>query len=153
MIEDRWRTVALPEGIKGDLLTSLQAQFTTSRETADLQQASLRTEKAKLLNRRKRLMEAIYAEAVPLEEIADEQKRLAAQIAAVDARMQGTQAEYSVVSENLIKAIDLAADCGRPYADAPDACSTKPFSRSSTSRTTASPGNSRNRSSPSARTA
>lgn len=91
-----------------------------ARDAADLEKRRLLGEKAKVVNRRKRLMESIYAGAVPLEEIAGEQEKLSRQLANVEERLANLSGETTRVEDGLSRALDLASNCHQAYRGAPD---------------------------------
>lgn len=119
-VEDLWARTELPAEARDGIEAALETELAAARQAADLQRKQLTSEKTKLTNRRKRLMEAIYAGAVPLEDIAEEQRTLSTQLAAVDAGLAGAEAEHATIVDNLTKALDLATNCSTAYQAASD---------------------------------
>lgn len=137
-VEELWARTELSIRAREGIGAALESELAAARQAADLQRKQLATEKTKLTNRRKRLMEAIYAGAVPLKDIAEEQRTLAAQLTAVDAGLAGAEAEHATTEDNFSKALELATNSHAAYRDAGDdvrRLSTRRSSRSSTSMT------------------
>ena len=82
--------------------------------------ADLKREKDKLERQRDKLMEAHYAGAIPVDLLGREQERISRSLRDVETRLSATVSEFETIEGNLGKALDLAADCGAAYQQAPD---------------------------------
>ena len=72
----------------------------------------------KLTGERKKLLDAHYADAIPLDLLKSEQARITAEIATTEQRLHSVDADYDNAERNLHAAISLIADCERAYRDA-----------------------------------
>jgi hypothetical protein len=70
---------------------------------------------------RKKLLEAHYADAIPLDLLKTEQARLTAGIAAAEGRLAEVEADFKKAETNLDRALSLVGDCEAAYREASDA--------------------------------
>ncbi len=80
----------------------------------------LRREKNTIERQRKKLLDAHYNDAIPLDLLKSEQKRLAKQLAAIDHEINAYEAIFTFALEKLEEAIEIVKDCGVAYKLAPD---------------------------------
>ena len=73
-----------------------------------------------LRDERKKLLDAHYADAIPLELLKTEQARITAEITNSETRLQAVDNDYNAAEANLTKALSLVQDCEAAYLDAPD---------------------------------
>src|SRR5262249_43602185 len=73
----------------------------------------------RLLAQREKLLQAHYAEAVPLDLLRQEQQRIASALARIEEQEAATDDQQELVEENLARALELAADCEAAYLSAP----------------------------------
>lgn len=73
-----------------------------------------------LENERKKLLDAHYADAVPLDLLKTEQARIAAEVKVVQERLATLEGNYAAAEANLNKAIALVQDCEAAYLNASD---------------------------------
>ena len=81
---------------------------------------SLTARRTNLENQRRRLLQAHYAGAVPLELLKEEQNRMSHELAAIQHELDGYKADARLVRAHLSQALDLLEDCHRMYTAAPD---------------------------------
>ena len=115
LVEDHWATVRLDPGLRDAVEDGLRTELATRRTEAESEHKQLAAEKAKLTGQRKKLMEAIYSGAVPLDLIAGEQERISSQLTAIEQRINTTTATFEEIEANLATALDLARDCHAAY--------------------------------------
>jgi site-specific DNA recombinase len=72
----------------------------------------------RLENHRTKLLRAHYDDAIPLELLKAEQKRITREMADCEEIVRQSQIEYAAIEANLEKALKLASACGREYAKA-----------------------------------
>jgi site-specific DNA recombinase len=72
----------------------------------------------KLQGERKKLLDAHYADAIPLELLKTEQARISAEVNAAEGRLLATAADSDNTERNLHAAISLIGDCERAYREA-----------------------------------
>ncbi|MSW92153.1 MAG: hypothetical protein F2812_11175 [Actinobacteria bacterium] len=75
---------------------------------------------AKLHDERKKVLDAHYADAIPLDLLKTEQARITAEIAATETRLAAADNDFAAAEANLIKALALIEDCEGAYLNAPD---------------------------------
>ena len=73
-----------------------------------------------LEDERRRLLQAHYAGAVPLELLKEEQGRLGRELAGIQRQFDAYQADATLVRAHVEQALDLLEDCYRLYTAAPD---------------------------------
>jgi site-specific DNA recombinase len=121
LVEDHYGTIQLPaelgEIIERKLRGDLQAHYADARA----QRTRHERQRARLLKERDKLLQAHYAEAVPLDLLRSEQKRITAQLAQIDQDLTSSDDHQALIEDNLRKALDLASDCQAAYRDAPPA--------------------------------
>lgn len=76
------------------------------------------TQKQRLINERARLLQAHYANAVPLDLLKTEQDRISRQLTEIESRLTTAYLEFDRIEEWLDKALDYAVNCGRAYLTA-----------------------------------
>ena len=75
---------------------------------------------AKLRDERKKLLEAHYADAIPLELLKTQQTRIARDITNAESRLAHLEGDFTSAKTNLTKALALVQDCHAAYLSAPD---------------------------------
>ena len=93
-------------------LDRIYVQQATASKNLASQREKLKTEQAKLL-------QAHYADAIPLELMKQEQQRITRQISAIDKEIAGYTANRQQVEDHLAQALDLLEDCHKLYQHAP----------------------------------
>lgn len=83
-IYDRY---SLPPEIRGSLEKTLQQRIVDEREKYAVELDGLRREKDVLERKRKKLLEAHYSDAIPLDLLKSEQQKIAKQLAAIDSQI------------------------------------------------------------------
>ena len=79
----------------------------------------LELEKDKHERKQRKLLEAHYADAIPLNLFKEEQTAIADAIAAIDRQLSLHDARFGEVKEKLSKALEIMEDCGAAYRAAP----------------------------------
>ena len=78
----------------------------------------LQKEKAKLEHKRKKLLEAHYNDAIPLDLLKSEQKDIAKKLSAINHDIQMHNSTFEEILSNLKAALDMIEDCGTTYRKA-----------------------------------
>jgi site-specific DNA recombinase len=115
MIEEYWATVRLDPDLRNLVEQGLRTELAASRREAEAERKHLVAEKASLQAKRKKLIEAIYSGAVPMDLIASEQEAITSQLAGIEERLGTAAQAIEVVEANLVAALDLARDCHGAY--------------------------------------
>ena len=91
-----------------------------STDKIAVERKEMEAEKDKLERKQKKLLEAYYADSLPLNLFKDEQKQLEDALAAIDRRIQLQVENSAEIEERLRLSLDLMEDCGKLYAAASD---------------------------------
>ena len=119
-IEEHYRRIQLDPSLRAGIEELVRDEFRTAQSRMEGVRADLKREKDKLERQREKLMEAHYAGAIPVELLGREQERISRSLRDVETRLSATLSEFETIEGNLGKALDLAADCGAAYQQAPD---------------------------------
>lgn len=90
------------------------------KKNYDAELDGLRRERDKLERKRKKLLEAHYDDAIPLDLLKEEQQKIAKQLAAIEHQEKAHEATFEEISERLTDALELVEDCGKTYRLAAD---------------------------------
>ena len=93
------------------------------QKTADesaVERRGLELEKDKLERKQRKLLEAHYADAIPLDLFKEEQDTIADIIAAIDRQLDLHGILFGEVREKLSKTLDIMEGCGKTYRTAPE---------------------------------
>ena len=85
-----------------------------------MERRRLERRQRRLLDERAKLLQAHYADAVPLELLRTEQKRIADALTHIDQRLKATDYEHELVDANLKAALALATNAQAMYITAAD---------------------------------
>ena len=119
-IEEHYRRIQLDPSLRAGIEELVREEFRTAQSRMEGVRADLKREKDKLERQRDKLMEAHYAGAIPVDLLGREQERISRSLRDVETRLSATVSEFETIEGNLGKALDLAADCGAAYQQAPD---------------------------------
>ena len=119
-VEQIYEQYSLPSHIRQFVEEWLKDNISKESEKYNAELDELRREKEKLEHRQKKLLEAHYNDAIPLELMKSEQAGITKQLAAIESQIKLHGAEFTFVLENLEKALELLEDCGTTYKMAPD---------------------------------
>ncbi len=119
-VQEIYDHYSLPADMRGYLEKCLQDRIESEREKHDVQLDGLRREKDKLEHQRKKLLEAHYNDAIPLDLMKSEQQKIAKQLAAIEHEIDASKYTFDNVEKRLKEALDLIEDCGTTYRMASD---------------------------------
>ena len=115
LVEDHYRTVQPSQQLLDDLrdliLDELEKQRGDAETERDLQRRRIRN----LTDERKKLLDAHYADAIPLDLLKIEQDRIASELTAAEERLAAVDIGFETVETNLARAIDFAVDWNGAY--------------------------------------
>ncbi len=113
-----YKTVQLPEdeierlrAFLGEQIDALIKEHGRERES---QERRLR----KLEGERQKLLDAHYADAIPLDLLKTEQDRITTEIASAEGRLAAVASNFKVAKTNLERALTRVGDCAAAYAEA-----------------------------------
>jgi site-specific DNA recombinase len=113
-----YATVQLPEDEVARLRAFLDQELAKLRSDAEREQGVQERRLRKLQGEREKLLQAHYADAIPLDLLKSEQDRLATAIASAEGRLTAIAADYKTAETNLHKALTRAGDCQAAYDEA-----------------------------------
>ena len=119
-VEQIYDSYSFPPKIADYLKDWLKQNIEKERDKYMTELDGLRREKDKLERQRKKLLEAHYNDAVPLDLLKSEQQKIAKQLAAIHHQMDTYENTFTTVIERLDDAIELISDCGTTYRLAND---------------------------------
>ena len=119
-IESIYDEYQLPSEVRILLEAQVLKIITQEKAKHDKEIAGLKGEKAKLENRRKKLLEAHYNDAIPIDLLKEEQKKIAKELAAIEHEIKTHDTTFDKIAENLQVALDIVENCGNAYRNASD---------------------------------
>lgn len=119
-IEKLYERISISKDLRQQLEDWINQKIKTSADEFDKERTRLEREKDKLERKRQKLLEAHYAEAIPLDLLKTEQETIAKALMNIDTEINSHDTHYEVLQDNLKQAFDLIEDCGRAYKLAPD---------------------------------
>ena len=106
------------------LLQTLRSYITDELDAvtneAQHQHAAHGSRRTRLLNQREKLLQAHYADAIPLSLMKSEQKRITAELDAMERQLAASHHDHEVVVANLEAALEFTAKIGQAYQAASD---------------------------------
>ena len=118
-VEQIYDSLSVPPDIREQLQAALKNVIENERRKSAAELDGLQKEKAKLEHRRKKLLEAHYNDAIPLDLMKSEQKEISKKLSAIDFDIKMHNTTFDEIMDNLEAALDLIEDCGRTYRAAP----------------------------------
>ena len=119
-VEQIYDRYSFPTAVREYMENFLQDGIKTERQKYETELDGLRREKDKLEHQRKKLLEAHYNDAIPLDLMKSEQQKIAKQLAVIDSEVKAHECAFESISERLSEALELMEDCGRTYRLAED---------------------------------
>lgn len=93
----------------------MESELRDATKHAETVRRDLTTERQRLTDQRKKLLDAHYAGAVPLDLLKQEQDRITALIEGIDGRLEAETGDFEKVLANLDRAVALIRDCHGAY--------------------------------------
>ena len=119
-IEKIYDTYQLPADMRILLEAHLQKIIAQEREKYQSELDGLKGQKTALENKRKKLLEAHYSDAIPLDLLKSEQQKIAKELAGVEHEIKMHDMTFEQIASNLKTALDIVEDCGQAYRNASD---------------------------------
>ena len=98
----------------------LVSQIETLSKKFRVELDRLKQQKDKLEREQRKLLQAHYADAIPLHLLREEQERINKSLSAIKSQMEAYRADYEEVVQNMNLTFELLDDCGRAYKLAGD---------------------------------
>lgn len=118
LVEDLYRRVQLPPSWVKKLTEELEAEIVDRQAEASANRVVLTKKLAKLADERQKLLQAFYANAIPLELLKTEQDRVTAAEQSAKAELVVTEDDLAGWQDVLSTAIQLAGNCHAAYLKA-----------------------------------
>ena len=119
-MQEVYRRLHVSEADRQEIERYLLAELARIEEEKDRSVRSLTVRRTNLEDERRRLLQAHYGGAVPLELLKEEQDRLGRELAGIQRQLDAYQADAKLVRAHVEQALDLLEDCYRLYMAAPD---------------------------------
>ena len=119
-VEQVYDRYSFPTGFRTYLENWLHEYIQSERQKYETELEGLRREKSKLERQRKKLLEAHYNDAIPLDFLKEEQQRISKQLLAIDYEIKAHEDVFATVLERLDDALELIENCGKTYRLASD---------------------------------
>ena len=119
-MQEVYRRLYVSEADRQEIERYLLAELARIEGEKDRNVRSLTARRTNLEDERRRLLQAHYAGAVPLELLKEEQDRLGRELAGIQRQLDAYQADAKLVRAHVEQALDLLEDCYRLYMAAPD---------------------------------
>ena len=119
-IEQIYDSYSLPQEIRTELEERLQAIIKEEESKFAAELSGLKKEKEKLEHKRKKLLEAHYCDAIPLDLLKSEQATITKALASIEHEIAVHNSAYAELYDSLVLALDLIEDCGHTYRLADD---------------------------------
>ncbi len=117
-VVETYRHVQLDPDLMLAARLELGSQLATAREEAEEGQVRQRRRIDRLTNERAKLLQAHYQDAIPLELLKSEQKRISREIEHATTRLATASADFDQIETVIGRALDLAANCHAAYVGA-----------------------------------
>ena len=119
-VEQIYDRYSFPPAVRVFMENFLADRIKAEQEKYATELDGLRREKDKLERKRKKLLEAHYNDAIPLDLMKSEQQKIAKQLAAVESQIKAHEHTSAIMLNCLSDAMDLIEDCGKTYRLASD---------------------------------
>ena len=110
----------LPTKVRILIETYLQKVIADEKQKYESELDGLKGQKAALENKRKKLLEAHYSDAIPLDLMKTEQQKIEKELAAIDHEIDLHNITFEQISANLDMVLDIVENCGEAYRNASD---------------------------------
>ncbi len=118
LVEDHYLTVQPPADWLGQVRAFILDEITSQRELASHERRSQKRRINSLTTERKKLLDAHYEDAIPLDLLKSEQSRIASEIATATGRLEAVDLQYDTIGSNLDRAVEFASSWQNAYLDA-----------------------------------
>ena len=119
-IEELYERISFTSEFKDLVQQWLNTQVEKLAEEAKGELNRLKQQKDKLEREQHKLLQAHYADALPLHLLKEEQERIGKSLKNITSQIEAYQSEHTKISKNLGYAFELLDDCGRAYKLADD---------------------------------
>lgn len=114
---DLYGSVELAPHERDAIALRVGLDFETFRREIEVERSALEKRQRRLLRERERVLQAHYADAVPLDLLRNEQKRIATELTDIAARLDVTDRHEAIINFNLERTLRLATNVGAVYEE------------------------------------
>ena len=118
-VEEHYSTVQLGPTLRDSIKRLLTSELHAFHKEKEAEHATLEKRQQRLLTERAKLLQAHYAEAVPIDLLKTEQDRIRGQLSHIRERLAATDSRHALIETNLHQALDLTANTRAAYVTAP----------------------------------
>ena len=119
-IEKIYDSYQLPSNVREILESRIQEVIAKEKDKYDKELDGLKGQKAQLENKRKKLLEAHYSDAIPLDLLKSEQQKIAKELTAIEHELKMHNMTFEQIRNNLKLTLDIVENCGDAYRNASD---------------------------------
>ena len=119
-IEEWYEKIAFTPEFKNFIKQWLTSQIEKLADESKVEVDRLKQQKDKLEREQRKLLQAHYADAIPVHLLREEQERLGKSLKSIQNQVEAYSAEYTETTKNLNLAFELLDDCGKIYRLADD---------------------------------
>jgi site-specific DNA recombinase len=114
-----YRSIQLSPDLRNEVESKLLAALRRSSADRDDERETLQRRIDEIKRQQAKLLQAHYADAIPLDLLGTEQERLGRERTDIEDKLRNMTADHQRIEDKLSVALDLAQDCARAYRDAP----------------------------------
>ncbi|MFA5607680.1 MAG: recombinase family protein, partial [Leucobacter sp.] len=120
LIQDLYNRLTLQTDFRADLESLLRGSLKEIRADSDIEHLQLTTSKQDIERKQRKLLEAHYNDAIPLDVLKAEQSRLEQELGGINRKLNDAAADFTKADALITNALDIAQYMGGSYAEAPD---------------------------------
>jgi uncharacterized protein YukE len=119
-IEALYKRISFTSEFRELLQKWVTSQIDKMADESKAELEHLKKEKDKLEREQRKLLQAHYADSIPLHLLKEEQERISKSLRGIANQIEAYQSEYTEIAKNLNHVFELLDDCGRAYKLAGD---------------------------------
>ena len=119
-VEKIYDAYSLPQDIRLHLESVIKERIREEKDKYNYELGGLRKERESLEHKRKKLLEAHYSDAIPLDLLKEEQQKIAKQLDMIAHEEKACNGTFDAMNAKLRESMDLLEDCGAIYRLADD---------------------------------
>ncbi len=117
-VESLYMDYRLEPDLRVSIERALILEFETVRKEAAAEQARLLKRQQRLMAERAKLLQAHYAEAIPIDLLKSEQDRIRSALSQISERLAATETSYNTIENNLVASLGFLENAHHTYATA-----------------------------------
>ncbi|MBK6887815.1 MAG: recombinase family protein [Tetrasphaera sp.] len=121
LVEVEYARIRLAPEQRQAIQSAVEDYIDRRRDDSEQEVRSLTRQRQRLLDERGKLLQAHYADAIPLDLMKSEQDRIGRQLDQIEGRLAAQATTTTIQKETLTRALDLLENCAQLYEHASDA--------------------------------